>query len=86
MAADGFTSPLGAGSPCTSQIMPLDGAGLELAHEVGLQFEGLGDHQQAAGVPLSRRCIDAGPRQIPEHQRRESSALSKVPDQLPLPG
>ncbi len=45
------TRPCAAGRPTTNaQILALDRVRLKLAHQAGLRFEGLGDHQQSAGI------------------------------------
>ena len=43
-----------------SPVFPLHGAGLELAHQIGLGLQGLGHHHEAGGV-LVQAVHDAGP-------------------------
>ena len=67
------------------EVLALDAARLELAHEIGLRGQGLRHDQQAAGV-LVEPMHDAGARHAGERGAWRSRALSSVPCQLPLPG
>ena len=80
------TVPSRATSPCSQrEIFALHRARLQLAHQVGLRFQRLGDDQQAAGV-LVQPMHDARARNGGELRAWCSRALSSVPSQLPLPG
>jgi hypothetical protein len=50
------------------QVMPLDAARLQLAHQIGLRRKRLCHHQQAAGV-LVQAMHDAGARNIGQGRR-----------------
>ena len=68
-----------------SKVVTLHGARLELTDEIGLRFKCFGNHQQAT-LSLSRRCTIPARGNSRKTGLRYNKALSKVPDQFPLPG
>jgi hypothetical protein len=72
-------------APHQRLIVPPHAARLQLPDQIGLRLERLGDDHQATGI-LVEPMHDARPRHLVELRRECSSALSRVPLQLPLPG